>query len=87
MIDLKKALVEQSDKRGRFDTTTVRRWLITYSDFLGKDEFPSEMMQHWFWSIDKMSVSLDGTSNLQDIAFEWGMGDKRNIMIAQKNYV
>jgi hypothetical protein len=83
--DLKNALAQQSHKRGRFDTTRVGTWLVTYTDFFGKDEFPSEMLQHWFHALEGSTVkSLEGSWNLRDIAFEWGLGDKRNIMVAEK---
>lgn len=80
--DLENALAQQSHKRGRFDTTHVGRWNVHYTDFFGKDEFPSEMLQHWFHLLQ--AQELEGTGTVKDMAFEWGMGDKRNIMIASK---
>jgi hypothetical protein len=86
IADLKNAIAQQSHKRGTFDTTDVGRWLVTYDLFYGKDEFPSEMLQHWFHLLDGFALkSLKGSRDLRDIAFEWGMGDKRNFMVAQKD--
>jgi hypothetical protein len=85
IADLKNALAQPSHKRGRFDTTRVGTWSVGYTDFFGKDEFPSEMLQHWFHVLDGFTTnSLKGSWNLRDIAFEWGLGDQRNIMVASK---
>jgi hypothetical protein len=82
MTDLKNALAQQSHKRSRFKTTKVGRWLVAYTDFFGHDKFPSEMLQHWFHMIDQLG--LDGSRKTRNLAFEWGMGGKTNIMVTEK---
>lgn len=54
-----------------------------YTDWLGTDPFPSEMLQIYFHTLSYLPA--EGSGKLEDITFNWHQGGKNNVMVATRD--
>ena len=82
--DLKNAVGQQSLKDSRFKWSYKGIWMAGYTDWLGHDLFPSEMLQYYFHQIAALESVLEEASVIDDITFSWYQGKNSNVMVASR---